>query len=198
MGAAKHDQDSCEQRRQGVEVPMARPEIREETEKQDMEGNPDVDRRAGGQQQVGEIHGVEQGGLETTEKRRPGKEVGIPEGEVAMAQLPEAEVAPVEKLRGDVGMDRREDLIASGKEDIAEHEEGEDEINGQRPRPGEARKGGGGTAIYRFMIHVGYSKDSLITPILVVVNPCSSMNFLATSLAISIVSEAVLPWATNP
>lgn len=198
MGAAKHEQDSCEQRRQGLESPMVGPEIREETDKQDMNGDANVYGSTGGQQQVGEIQGVEQGGLETAEKRCPGKEVGIPEGEVAMTQLPKAEVAPVEKLRGDVGMDRREDRGPSGEEDIAEHEEGKGKINGQSPRPGEVRKSGAGIVIYRFMIHVGYSKNSLITPILVVVNPCFSMSFLATSLAISIVSEAVLPWATNP
>ena len=92
--------------------------------------------------------------MKAAEKRRSGKEVGIPEGEVAVAQLPESEIPPVEKLGGDVRMGRGEYPVASGKEDIAEHEQGEDGKNGQCPGPGEGREDVVGTVICRFMIHV--------------------------------------------
>ena len=75
-----------------------------------MENDADIYGHPDGEEEIRKIQGVEKGGLKTAEKWRSGKEVGIPEGKISIAQFPEAEVAPVDELGGDIGLGGRQDL----------------------------------------------------------------------------------------
>ena len=91
---------------------IACPELRENSEQKNMQYDGNIYGQGNGQKQEKQIERVKKGRLESAEKRRPGKEMWIPKGKIAILKLPEAEITPVNELIGNVRLRGRKDLAS--------------------------------------------------------------------------------------
>ena len=127
LGAGEHE-DACGcETGQGMQPAVRGPEKHEQASQEDMQCNEEVDRGSGGQEQVQQVGGVEKRGLKSAQVGSSRKNVGIPQGQVSVPELPEAEFPPGDELGGQVGAQFRKHCVPCCKEEIPEHAQGQQE-----------------------------------------------------------------------
>src|SRR2546427_2761852 len=85
-----------------MQPPPPSPEIHERSEQPDAQRDAPVSCHGQGQREEQPVGRIEQRQLHGAKKRRSSKNVRIPQGEVALRQLAEAEFSPPEKMQRQV------------------------------------------------------------------------------------------------
>src|SRR5215472_6811904 len=85
-----------------MQLALQRPEIDDRAEEPEAERGGPVDGKREREDQVQPVGWIEQSRLCAAEERRAGKDMGVPQREVAARELREAEAAPGEELLREV------------------------------------------------------------------------------------------------
>src|SRR2546427_9742404 len=104
-----------------MQPPPPSPEIHERSEQPDAQRNAPVSCQGQGQREEQPVGRIEQRRLHGAEKRRSRKNVRIPQGEVALRQLAEAEFSPPQKMQRQVVVNLTDNARARCNERVEEH-----------------------------------------------------------------------------
>ncbi len=105
------------------------PEIDKQPGQEHMQRNAHINCCGKRQHQIQPVGWIEQGGLKASKVWHPRKDVRIPQGQVALAQLAETKLAPIDELRGQVGAPLGENHLIRRKQHIDEHEQRQSKEN---------------------------------------------------------------------
>src|SRR6267378_871113 len=118
---AEYQQRSGHEGREGMKPPSPSPEIHERSEQPDAQRDAPVSCQRQRQREEQPVGRIEQRRLQSAEKRRSRKNVRIPQGEIALRQLAEAEFSPPQKMQRQVLVGPTQDVRAWRDERVEEH-----------------------------------------------------------------------------
>ena len=122
---AEHQQRAAHECREGMQAAPPSPEVHERAEQPGVQRDAPVRRQRQRQREEQPVEGIEQRRLRVAEKRRPGKNMRVPQGEVALRQLAEAELPPPQKMQRQVVARIAEHARTRRDERVEEHREAE-------------------------------------------------------------------------
>ena len=130
---AEHQDGRRNERGERVQTPLHAPQVHESAEHPDVERDAPVHGERQRQRHEQPIGRIKQRRLHAAEEWRPGKDMRIPQRQVALGELAEAELPPWQELKRQVGVDAAQHPLRGRHERVEKHGQAE---QGQAAEPG--------------------------------------------------------------